>query len=358
MKRTTGNLPVFTSTEDRVPCRLSWRVIVLVACVLVAGTVCIAQASDPPSRFSLQVETEYERTALNYHYLLADTAELTIDSLEQLQKSADTRTEPSAGLRAMLTGKGWHLNNGIYYSPSGWREQFDGRGRLGISDNLSVQSRARFDYRQENREEDSLFSDYWNAAGDIRLLAALSDNHTAFIRTDGECQRYVDQSPAVGYDYNRLRSRMGWRWQSATYDFVELTAGIGRRFVPDSTEQEYDERFASFNSDFGWGERNRIALDLYVNAKDYESADPTDDYSVATLDGRWDYRPSLSWLVTTRLRCMRRSMTQVAWSYTTCSTHRRSSPSEPNSTSTSPRRRSPSIDPTTSTRGTHAGSLR
>jgi len=302
MTGNSGNISIVSRRGNPLLHNLYRLILLSAAYMLIAGSIRPVWAADQTSRFTVRVETAYERTALNYNLLLVDTTSVSVDSLEQLQKSADTRTEPSAGLRAMLTGKGWHLDNGIYYAASGWREQFDGRGQFIISDVLSVRSQARFDYRQENREDDSLLSDYWNMAGDVRLLAALTERHTAFVRADGERLQYIDQSPAVGYDYNRLRSRIGWRWQSANFDFMELAAGFGRRFVPDSTDREYAERYASFYSNFGLGERHRISLDLQVNSKDYESTEATGDYSLATMDARWDYRPHISWLLSTRLR--------------------------------------------------------
>jgi hypothetical protein len=133
-------------------------------------------------------------------------------------------------------------------------------------------------------------------------LATVSPTHTAFVRTDAEWLRYVDDVPGIGYDYNRLRSRVGWRWQSADFDFVEVAAGIGRRAVPDSTEREYAERFATFYSDIGAGDRHRLSLDLHIDAKDYKSNDPRDDYTFSAAEARWDYRPRLSWLLSAWVR--------------------------------------------------------
>jgi hypothetical protein len=269
---------------------------------LLKASICTAQVSGEQIRFDVRVESGYERTALNYNLLLVDTTALAPDSLEQLRKSGDTRTEPAAGLRATFDNTVISLSNGLYYSTSGWREQFDGGAGVFLSPAVKLLTNARFEYRQLSATEDSLLADYWTLTGDARILTRLSSNHTVFIRADWDRLQYPGEAPSFGDNFDRVRARAGWQWKSNNFDFADIAVGMGRRLVPDSTDREYTAKFAAAYFDFTFAERHRVALDAAVDFRDYRSADPADDYVMAATEWLWDYRPHLLWLLHAHLR--------------------------------------------------------
>ncbi len=237
---------------------------------------------------SVQLETGYERAALNYNLLVADTSSLSPDSLEQLQQSADTRTEPLVGLRLAFDNDRFHLDNGVYYAKSGWREQFDGRAVFPLSPSWTIRANNHFEYHQADDAHDTLLVDYWTLAGDIRLLAHVSNSHTILFRADWQRLQYPGPAPSFGYDFDRVRSRLGWSWQSDNFDFAGITAGVGERLAPDSTDREYDERFIEGYLDAMVTDHHRLLFNAAINTRDYRSPDPGDDYTLVSADGRWE----------------------------------------------------------------------
>lgn len=279
-----------TAVSGNCRFRLSLLVIALALITPLRGEypVCRAQAGGD-SPFAVQFEMGYERGALNYKLLLADTSSLSPDSLEHLRQAADIRTEPLAGLRLGVHTAGVHLDNGLRYTKSGWREDFDGRVLLHPFPGGTMRATSRFDYYGATAAEDTLLVDYWSLANEVRLLTRISSSHALLMRIDWNRLHYPGTPPSFGYNFDRLRARGGWSWQSADFDFVEFTAGLGERLAPDSTDREYDERFAEGYGDFTVADDHRLSFVAAVQARDYRSGDPGDDYTSIYLESRYDW---------------------------------------------------------------------
>jgi hypothetical protein len=263
---------------------MPWPALTALIVLLSCGTS--KARTDSTLHFEARLVAGYERTNLNYNLLLADTAAISPDSLDRLYKSADTRSEPLIGLAGEFSSRTLHLDNRLHYAASGWREQCAGQADFTVAPAWLLHADGRFDYHWTGEQEDTLLVDYWTLAGDVRLQHVISPASTASLRLDWDRLTYPGTRPSFGYNFDRLRSRVGWQWQTADFDFVEITAGGGKRFVPDSTDREYAEWFAEGYSDVSFAGEYRLLLAATVQTKDYYSDDPADDYTLLSFDGR------------------------------------------------------------------------
>lgn len=225
-------------------------------------------------------------------YFLEDTLALDPDSLRALERTIEELKESYASVEAAYARGATLLSNTFYATDAASRNVTLARARL-RSDAFRFDVNGRLEWKGED-DRDSLSSSY--VVGQISATPRLevSEHWSVFTRADFERTDY-DVSTPYGLDYDRVRGRLGIRYDGQLLESIELTLGRTSREVTDSARLSYDENWVQADASYWeWGTTTWSTV-VSFRDRSYEEDDTSRNHSRISveLSPRWQIREKL-----------------------------------------------------------------
>lgn len=225
-------------------------------------------------------------------YFLEDTLALDPDSLRTLERIIEELKESYASVEAAYARGSTLLSNTFYATDAASRNVTLARARL-RKDTFRFDVNGRLEWKGED-DRDSLSSSYVVGQFSATPRVEVSDHWSVFARGDYERTDY-NVSTAYGLDYDRVRGRLGVRYDGAFLESIELTLGRTTRDVTDSARLSYDEAWIQVDASYWeWGTTTWSAVVSY-RERAYDEDDISRNHRrvAVELSPRWQIREKL-----------------------------------------------------------------
>ncbi len=225
-------------------------------------------------------------------YFLEDTLALDPDSLRALERTIEELKESYASVEAAYARGSTMISNTFYATDAASRNVTLARARL-RKDTFRFDVNGRLEWKGED-DRDSLSSSYVVGLFSATPRVEVSDHWSVFARADLERTDYNFSTP-YGLDYDRVRGRLGVRYDGTVLQSIEVTLGRTTRDVTDSARLSYDEDWVQVDASYWeWGTTTWSAVVSYRD-RAYEEDDISRNHSriAAELSPRWQIREKL-----------------------------------------------------------------
>jgi hypothetical protein len=194
-------------------------------------------------------------------YFLEDTLGIDPDSLRALERTIEELKESYASVEAAYARGSTFLSNTFYATDAAARNVTLARARL-RRNAVRFDLNGRLEWKGED-DRDSLSSSYLVGQFSATPRLEVSDHWSLLARADYEQTDYEVSSP-YGQDYDRIRGRLGVRYDGAFLESLELTLGRTTRDVSDSARLSYDEDWVQVDASYWeWGTTTWSAVVSY-----------------------------------------------------------------------------------------------
>lgn len=219
-------------------------------------------------------------------YFLEDTLAIGPDSLRTMERTIEELKESYASVEAAYARGATLLSNTFYATDAASRNVTLVRARL-RRDTFRCDVNGRLEWKGED-DRDSLSSSYIVGQFSATPRVEVNDHWSVFARADFERTNYNVSTP-YGLDYDRIRGRLGVRYDGMFLELIELALGRTTRDVTDSARLSYDEDWVQVDASYWeWGTTTWSAVVSY-RERAYEEDDISRNQSriAVELSPRW-----------------------------------------------------------------------